>query len=120
MFGSLLRGTPEPPLGDISGAHLNPVVTFGFWLARRLPGSSVTPYIASQVAGAMLASLVLRGPFGTTASLGATIPADSDVQSFILETVLTGLLMFRDPLCVHQCKRSRLDGGYRHWRRYRL
>src|ERR671936_308561 len=47
-------------VGDISGAHLNPAVTIGFFVARRLDGRSVLPYIASQCVGAVLASLVLR------------------------------------------------------------
>src|ERR1051325_11101484 len=34
--------------GDISGAHLNPAVTAGFWLAGRLPTKQVLPYIAAQ------------------------------------------------------------------------
>ncbi|MEC8344329.1 MAG: aquaporin, partial [Planctomycetota bacterium] len=32
-------------LGDISGAHLNPAVTLGFWLAGRFGGKNVIPYI---------------------------------------------------------------------------
>ncbi|HZV33418.1 MAG TPA: aquaporin, partial [Verrucomicrobiae bacterium] len=31
-------------VGDISGAHLNPAVTVGFWAARRMPGREVFPY----------------------------------------------------------------------------
>lgn len=81
-------------LGDVSGAHLNPAVTLGFWLARKLPGSSVAPYVASQLFGALLASAALRGLFGTPVHLGATLPAGSELQSFILEAILTGLLMF--------------------------
>src|SRR5205823_11194859 len=50
-------------VGDVSGAHLNPAVTVGFWLARRMPGRCVVPYLLSQVAGAMLASLLLRALF---------------------------------------------------------
>src|SRR5262245_57251488 len=46
-------------VGDISGAHLNPAVTLGFWAARRLPGDSVPPYLASQFVGALLASALL-------------------------------------------------------------
>src|SRR3954468_1775598 len=45
-------------VGDVSGAHLNPAVTCGFRLARRLPGRAVFPYIASQIAGAIMASLL--------------------------------------------------------------
>src|SRR5207248_2703057 len=47
-------------VGDISGAHLNPAVTFGFWRAGRLAGGEVLPYIASQFSGAFLASIAVR------------------------------------------------------------
>ena len=46
-------------VGDVSGAHLNPAVTLGFWVARRFPGRCVLPYIASQIAGAIVASTIL-------------------------------------------------------------
>src|SRR6516162_7998651 len=46
--------------GDISGAHFNPAVTIGFWAARRLSWRDVAPYVASQCAGAFLASGLLR------------------------------------------------------------
>ena len=36
-------------VGDISGAHLNPAVTIGFWAARRMSGREVLPYIAGQL-----------------------------------------------------------------------
>ena len=81
-------------VGDISGAHLNPAVTVGFYLARRLPGRTALPYVLSQISGAFLASLTLLMLFGNRAALGATLPAGSAWQSFGLETVLTGLLMF--------------------------
>jgi len=81
-------------LGDVSGAHLNPAVTVGFWLARRMSGRCVGPYIVSQLTGAILASLLLRSMFSNVAWLGATIPAGSPWQSLALEAVLTALLMF--------------------------
>jgi aquaporin NIP len=81
-------------VGDVSGAHLNPAVTAGFWLAGRLPGRLVHPYLLSQLTGAFLASLTLLLLFGNEAMLGATLPAGSAIQSFGLETILTGLLMF--------------------------
>ena len=81
-------------VGDVSGAHLNPAVTLGFWLARRLPGRCVAQYMLSQVGGALAASLLLRAMFSDRAYLGATLPAGSASQSFALEAVLTALLMF--------------------------
>lgn len=81
-------------LGDVSGAHLNPAVTLGFFVARRFPGRLVVPYIASQCVGALLASLSLRLMFPTDAKLGATLPAGDSLQSFVLEFILTFLLMF--------------------------
>ncbi len=80
-------------VGDISGAHLNPAVTIGFWIARRLPGRELAPYIASQIMGALIASGLLRILFPESKVLGATLPAGSELQSFILEFVLTFLLM---------------------------
>ncbi len=80
-------------LGDISGAHLNPAVTIGFCTARRFPASSVLPCVLSQCAGALLASFVLRVLFPQSATLGATIPTGSSTQSFVLEFILTWMLM---------------------------
>ena len=81
-------------VGDVSGAHLNPAVTLGFFAARRFEGRWVAPYVVSQCAGAMLASFTLRLMFPTNATLGATRPAGDALQSFALEAVLTLLLMF--------------------------
>jgi aquaporin Z len=79
--------------GDISGAHFNPAVTIGFWVARRMQGRDVFPYVASQCVGALLASGILRLLFPNSRLLGATMPAGSELQSFVLETVLTFFLM---------------------------
>ncbi|MGA7273772.1 MAG: aquaporin [Candidatus Udaeobacter sp.] len=81
-------------VGDISGAHLNPAVSLGFFAARRFPLRKVTPYILSQCAGAFVASGVLRLLFPKNATLGATLPTGSAAQSFVLELILTAILMF--------------------------
>lgn len=81
-------------VGDVSGAHLNPAVTFGFWLARRLPTADVVPYVVSQLIGAFAASVLIRSLFSDHATLGATLPAGSAGQSFVLEIVLTLFLVY--------------------------
>lgn len=92
-FGLIVLAMIET-VGDVSGAHLNPAVTLGFWTAKRIPGSQVLPYIGSQCAGALLASGVLRLLFPVHPTLGATLPAGSPLQSFVLEVILTAILMF--------------------------
>src|SRR4051794_14209397 len=80
-------------LGDISGAHLNPAVTVGFWVSGRLPFSIVLPYIGTQTLGAVTASAVLKFLFPSHPTLGATLPSGSEMQSFVLEVVLSFFLM---------------------------
>ena len=83
-------------VGDVSGAHINPAVTVGFWLARQFPAAKVLPYIGAQVLGALLAAGMLRLLFPANQTLGATIPHDMNLvwQSFVLEVLLTLILMF--------------------------
>lgn len=79
--------------GDVSGAHVNPAVTIAFALAKRLPWTTVGPYIGAQLVGALLASLALKGLFPSHEGLGTTLPAGSALQSFIFEFILTWWLM---------------------------
>jgi aquaporin NIP len=81
-------------IGDISGAHLNPAVTSAFWLSGRFAGQQVLSYILAQCLGAIAASGTLHFLFPAHATLGATLPAGSDMQSFVLELILTLILMF--------------------------
>jgi aquaporin Z len=79
--------------GDISGAHINPAVTIGLWCARRFGGNEVLPYVASQIAGALSASAIVSLLFATHPTLGATQPTGTSAGSFVIETLMTFLLM---------------------------
>jgi aquaporin NIP len=81
-------------IGDVSGAHINPAVTIGFFAARRFEAGNAVAYVVSQFAGALLASVALGFLFPQSATLGATVPTGSAMQSFVLEIILTALLMF--------------------------
>jgi aquaporin Z len=80
-------------MGEKSGAHLNPAVTLAFFINGNFPGKDVPYYIMSQLAGALVASLVLKFLFPGSVTLGNCFPAGSALQSFVLEFILTFLLM---------------------------
>jgi aquaporin NIP len=80
-------------LGHVSGAHINPAVTIALSVAKKFKRQNIIPYILAQLAGACLASFILKNLFPTNEFLGATLPRGSATQSFILEFILTFLLM---------------------------
>ena len=81
-------------LGNISGCHINPAVTIAFTVSKKFKIKEVFPYIISQLAGAFLASIILKYLFPHNETLGATLPAGTAMQSFIIEFILTFFLMF--------------------------
>lgn len=81
-------------VGNISGAHINPAVTLGFMFAGRLEKRIVLPYIVSQLAGAILAAVLLRFLFADHPTLGATLPSVDVLPALLMEVILSFLLMF--------------------------
>jgi MIP family channel proteins len=79
IAGGLALAIMVASLGHISGAHLNPAVTFGLAVNRRFPWAYVPAYIIAQLGGAIAAALVAWSFYGDTArsdvNLGATYPA---------------------------------------------
>ena len=47
--------------GSISGGHFNPAVTLGFVVAKRFEGRDALPYMAAQLAGAIVAATAIFG-----------------------------------------------------------
>lgn len=97
--------------GNISGAHINPAVTIAFAIAKRFSASQVLPYIVSQIAGAFTASFTLKFLFPANELLGATIPAGTDMQSFVLEVILTFFLMLVILNVAHGSKEQGMFAG---------
>lgn len=58
-------------IGHVSGAHLNPAVSFGVWVNGRMSFKEMLLYWVSQIVGAIVASAVLYGIY-KAAHLGAT------------------------------------------------
>jgi MIP family channel proteins len=81
-------------LGHLSGAHINPAVTVAFAAARHFPAREAVPYVIAQLAGAILASLALRGLFGLAGDLGVTQPDHVGLLgALVLEAGLSAVLM---------------------------
>lgn len=82
-------------VGHISGAHFNPAVTISFATCKRFPWKQVPAYVAAQVIGSTLASGTLRLIFnGKHDHFLGTSPSGSDIQSLVLEFIITFYLMF--------------------------
>ena len=46
-------------IGGISGCHINPAITFGVWLSKRMSGKDALMYMLFQVIGAIIGSAIL-------------------------------------------------------------
>src|SRR3978361_1860054 len=81
-------------MGAVSGAHLNPAVSFAFALRGDFPWKRLPGYIIVQLLGATLACLFLLAVFGNVEHLGATLPGPgyANWQAFLMEVALTATL----------------------------
>lgn len=81
-------------VGHISGAHLNPVVTFGFLCARHFPKKELLPYWIAQILGGVSAIAVLQMLIPGATHYGSTVPSVPIFSAFLWEVILTFFLMF--------------------------
>lgn len=92
LFGSVGATIALSPIGKTSGAHLNPIVTMGFWLAGKLTGRTAIGYVIAQFCGAVLGCLplLLWGQIGRSISYGVTVPGKGySIPIVILGEVIT-------------------------------
>lgn len=79
--------------GPISGAHFNPAVSAVMAIRRELPASSLVPYVAAQLAGAMLGAWLAHAMFDMSI-LQFSTKVRSGIGQWIAEAVATaGLLL---------------------------
>jgi aquaporin Z len=78
-------------MGTVSGAHLNPAVSFAFALRGDFPWKRVPAYVVAQFVGAILATLLLWALIGKQGSAGLTLPGNgiSTTTAMLWEAVLT-------------------------------
>ncbi len=84
-------------IGGISGCHINPAITLGVWLSKRMSGKDAAMYMLFQVIGAFIGSALLylfvtttTTPFaGTTTGANSCAGAGNTLAGLIVEIVLT-------------------------------
>ncbi len=76
LFGTVGALIAISPVGKVSGAHINPVVTLAFWLMGKLRSRHALGYVLAQLAGGVLGALplLLWGRMGASTAFGATLP----------------------------------------------
>lgn len=76
--------------GHISGAHLNPAVSFGVFLRGALSGGGLVAYILAQLIGGALGALL-----STVLWARAAAPVEIDPgPAFLVETLFTFILVY--------------------------
>lgn len=82
-------------IGGISGCHINPAITLGVWLSKRMSGKEAIGYMIAQFIGALVGSAILyvltsTGGYGESTATGANGFGEGELlQAFIAETVFT-------------------------------
>jgi len=101
-FGTIGSAIAVSKIGKESGAHINPAVTMGFWMMRKLDMRAAVGYIVAQLLGAALGAVPLLtwGSMGSSVAFGATIPGEGYSMALVLmgEVVTTFALIVT--LCV--------------------
>lgn len=112
LFGCTGASIALSSIGKESGAHINPAVTLGFWLFRKLDARTAMGYVCAQLVGAVLGSLPLLawGSMGRSVGFGATVPgAGYTTRAVLLGEAVTTFALIAG-LCVFI--------GFRHLRRF--
>lgn len=97
LFGATGASIAVSPLGRISGAHVNPAVTWAFWMMGKFRGRAALGYVVAQLGGAIAGCLPLLfwGAIGRSVAFGATLPGAGYPAWFVLlgEAVTTFALI---------------------------
>jgi aquaporin Z len=95
LFGTTGCLITLSPVGRISGAHINPIVSFAFCLKKRMLPLHAAGYILAQLAGAVTGAfpLLLWGAWGAGIHYGATIPLPGATPAAFMGEVVTSFLL---------------------------
>jgi aquaporin Z len=88
LFGAVGGSIALSPVGKVSGAHINPAVTLGFWLMGKMKTNVALGFACAQLIGGILGCVPLLGwgAMGGSVGYGVTVPG----KGYEISTVLFG------------------------------
>jgi aquaporin Z len=96
MFGVIIVAIATSPIGRLSGAHLNPVVTLAFWITGHVHPHDLFGYWVAQILGGLFGTLALRAVWTDTAEgihYGAIVPEVGAAAAVVIEALMVGLII---------------------------
>ena len=90
-------------IGRVSGCHINPAVSFGLWLDKRMSTKDLVSYIVAQFIGAFLGGLLLFGIIKMTGMttgnacnglVGVEEKFNNYLAAILIEIVLTCIFVY--------------------------
>lgn len=102
LFGTVGALIALSPVGQESGAHINPAVTLGFWLVRKIDLRTACVYISGQCLGGIIGAVPLLawGTMGKSVAFGATLPGPGfSTSAVFMGEVITTFAMVSG-LCI--------------------
>lgn len=81
-------------IGHISGCHINPAVSFGLALQRKIDPVMMVLYWIAQIVGALIASVCVWLIIGSHTNVGVSKVTGTTAQAFWAEVIATFLLVF--------------------------
>ena len=80
-------------ISSISGCHVNPAVSLGMALTKKMSWKDFAGYLAAQFLGALVGATLLAVMFKGTSALGANSANGNVGIAFLVETLLTYLFV---------------------------
>lgn len=95
LFGTTGCLITLSPIGKISGAHINPIVSIAFRMKQRMSTPHTLGFIVAQMTGSVIGAfpLLLWGARGASVGYGATIPQPGGIPAAFIGEVVTSFLL---------------------------
>jgi aquaporin Z len=107
LFAGGATAVVYSPLGQRSGAHINPAITLAFWRLGKIPTRDAGLYVVAQFLGAVLgtaAAAIAWPDLVRSVQFAATVPGPGwgSAGALVAEAIITFLLAFTIFICVNK------------------